>query len=261
MSHFTVLVIGDNIEGKLAPYSEQLEVEPYKRYINKEERKRMAEYYGVDVEDAEALIAKMPSWSGCEGSVDENGLYYLTTHNPKSKWDWHQIGGRWAGSFVLKDGVRSKQVLDPSWIWKKEEVEALIKEGRTDQARFGDIDWEKTQQPAPEELKRMNKFWDWVEGKLSKEEAKEQNIIALYKPEYYLERYYTREEYIRRQTLFGTYAVVTEDGEWHEPGKMGWWGISTATPGGEEDWNLNYFDRFLKGLNPDTLLTVVDCHI
>ena len=29
MSHFTVLVIGDDVEGQLAPYDEEIQVDPY----------------------------------------------------------------------------------------------------------------------------------------------------------------------------------------------------------------------------------------
>lgn len=29
-----------------------------------------------------------------------------TTYNPKSKWDWYQVGGRWGGYFLLKNGQR-----------------------------------------------------------------------------------------------------------------------------------------------------------
>lgn len=60
---------------------------------------------------------------------------------------------------------------------------------------------------------------------------------------------------------FYTYAVLTPDGEWNEPGLMGWWGISSATPEEENEFNKNYENNFIKTANPEWRLTIVDCHI
>lgn len=60
---------------------------------------------------------------------------------------------------------------------------------------------------------------------------------------------------------FCTYAVVTPDGEWHEPGKMGWWGTSSATPEEMKEFLKNYENDFIKKANPEWRLTIVDCHI
>ena len=46
MSHFTVLVIGGDYEGQLAPFEEQLEVDYYK--YTEEELKENAEYGDTD---------------------------------------------------------------------------------------------------------------------------------------------------------------------------------------------------------------------
>jgi hypothetical protein len=42
---------------------------------------------------------------------------------------------------------------------------------------------------------------------------------------------------------------------------MGWWAMSSETNDEAVDWEMNFFDRFIKDLPEDTLLTVVDCHI
>ena len=36
MSHFSVLVIGDNVDKQLAPYNENIKVEPYVEYTREE---------------------------------------------------------------------------------------------------------------------------------------------------------------------------------------------------------------------------------
>lgn len=101
MSHFFTIVIvpGDiqNIDQKveelLAPFDENLEIEPYKEYLNKDDIQTMASYYKTN--DLAELAAKMMGWDDSEGGVDEQGLYHILTRNPQKKWDWWSYGGRW----------------------------------------------------------------------------------------------------------------------------------------------------------------------
>lgn len=76
MSHFTVLVIGDDIEKQLAPYQENNMGDCPKEYMQFTED----EDYDVDEE-----TGKKGYWS-----------------NPNTKWDWYSVGGRWTGYFKLK---------------------------------------------------------------------------------------------------------------------------------------------------------------
>ena len=90
-----------------------------------------------------------------------------------------------------------------------------------------------------------------MQTKLKKEEGIHRYLYGIDKDE-------TEEQYIERRTRFTTFAVV-KDGEWYERGKMGWWaGVSD-----EKDrtaWQ-DEFDKLVKGLTDDTLLTLVDYHI
>ena len=52
---------------------------------------------------------------------------------------------------------------------------------------------------------------------------------------------------------------VTEDGEWCEKGEMGWWGMTTNEME-QDDWTDN-FKNYLKLVEDDCLVTVVDFHI
>lgn len=132
MSHFTVLVIGDDVEGQLAPYNEEIQVEPYKDYLSETTIERMKEAWKRRDEEPDAplsfgemlegkdrlpplsvdhipdpsmeeLLEWVPEAWGGEYGIDEKGMYQLTRYNPKSKWDWYQIGGRWRGYFKLKE--------------------------------------------------------------------------------------------------------------------------------------------------------------
>jgi len=58
-----------------------------------------------------------------------------------------------------------------------------------------------------------------------------------------------------------TYAIVTPDGEWHSKGKMLWWGIGDETEERAKDWNLNFYDHFIKPhLSNEFFVTILDCH-
>lgn len=307
MSHFSVLVIGDRVDEKLAPYDENLEMPEYDtpcscrgqkaRHATAiqaaqetlqslgepvaedpvEELRTYSHSHATDEawEKYRELAGKLmavhsgkdapdPNCEDCHGSGVAK-----STHNPKSKWDWYEAGGRFHGKFVLKNGCSTEVIAGkgevraggPSWGWKAKDIATAILEKRVSQAKFGEIDWDKAQRVSEESLVELNNLWDWVEGKITDEDAEKKHVFPFYKKSYYLDRYGTREENIRRDGLFGTYAVVTEQGEWIGQGDMGWWGMSTETHDDATRWANEFWDRFLKNLSPDTLLTVVDCHI
>jgi hypothetical protein len=55
-----------------------------------------------------------------------------------------------------------------------------------------------------------------------------------------------------------TYALITPDGQWHERGKMGWWGIATGEKP-DADWHqeqCQLLERFI-----DHHLVLIDAHI
>jgi hypothetical protein len=129
MSHFSIFVIGENIEGQLEPYSENLDVEAYedgtaqdtldsleqglKYYQNDATPKK---FLGKTVETLtlEEKLELLEGWSGGEYRQDENGdLIRYTTYNPDSRWDWYEIGGRWSGYFPVKKGT-PQDAFEPS---------------------------------------------------------------------------------------------------------------------------------------------------
>lgn len=71
-----------------------------------------------------------------------------------------------------------------------------------------------------------------------------------------------REEHIARasRNFMPGYAMVTLDGQWLACGKMGWWGM-----GSDEEGTVDAFKQeiktYLAGLDPETILVLVDCHI
>lgn len=122
MSHFTVLVIGENPEAQLEPFDESIEAPEYQRELVSESEIEsfIKTYQNHDPErkwakitEAEAEANKLLSfdelyqkygddWNNNQWRKNEAGEWAeFTTYNPKSKWDWYQLGGRWNGFLKL----------------------------------------------------------------------------------------------------------------------------------------------------------------
>ena len=230
MSHFLLAVLHEewqDVDELLEPYSEQLETEPRLKYTKAEAIQHGREHYkelaGKTDEECWKFMA--------DGyTTDEDGNLY-TTYNPLSKWDYYDVGGGWKGYLRLKNGEH------------------------TNSAKVSEIDFSS----GKEDYKKALRFWDIV---VEHAPAKpEENYFSIYGEKYFRDFYGDRETYARRQAMFSTYAVVTPDGEWHECGRMGWWGTSDETPETSADWDEHYFERFIKNAAPNLIMTIVDCHI
>jgi len=154
-----------------------------------------------------------------------------STYNPVSKWDWWQIGGRWSAS--LKEDYEPRD--DPA---NQEKCEICQGSGmRNDSLGLSLRETDPTYTCNGCQGKGVKVKWptQWVDAGGNIEPAS-----AV--PE-----------------SFTPYALVTPDGEWHEMGKMGWFGLSTD----EEDPEV--WAKFCKeeiGKLADThLAVIVDCHI
>jgi len=240
MSHYTVSVLhraDQDIDELLAPYDENLEVEPYMVYTREAAIRQAKEHWA-----AESLAGKTDDeifnmFSDGYVKDDEQNLY--STYNPDAKWDWYSVGGRWGGSLKLKQDARADYGGSDA----------------VDEARIADIDFS----PDEEAYKRALRFWEVaVEGDKQREG---EDFFIFYKPEYYLEYYGTKEKYAKYTSQWSSFAVVTPDGKWHEPGQMGWFGMSNTTANSQRDWNEHFMERFIESADGDLIITVVDCHI
>lgn len=269
MSHFTVAVIGEDVEGQLEPFQEnnmgdcpaeylEFEIE-YRKEHFKEDATNLMEnmeksfkkdgkksWVADKITDYRKLFKEkkygefLQKYGNYSKDSDGN-LGYMTNLN--SKWDWYQIGGRWAGMLKLKKG-RSGIRGDKSWGHKEDPYAS----GGVDSALVKDIDF-KAMNEDPNERKSLEENWDEVmSGK------------GMYKSEYYLNRYKTKEEYVRVNMLFSTHAIL-KDGEWFEAGQMGMFGCSSESDEEGNAWTKNFFKKFIEKLNPDDRITIVDCHI
>lgn len=91
----------------------------------------------------EIFMQEYAGYSERDNKTNRYGYWY----NPQAKWDWCQIGGRWAGFFHIKPEFQhlySSASPNFSWGWKDNPI-AMAKvrsEKRVDIAMKGHIDWE-----------------------------------------------------------------------------------------------------------------------
>lgn len=277
MSHFAVFVIGEDVEGQLAPYQEYDDPTGYETELDITERVRKtaaergmtpaecaSDYYDLPLLET----GGEPDFGGRHRSgyhtLDENGELdrAISYDNHNSRWDWYSIGGRWSGFLLLKNGERA------------------------DSAALSEIDFDGMKQAAAEKAARK---WDMIREAVGNipfrrwEEIRDsgadietarqtyhsQPAIAAIREK--LENDFLfddpleiisrdREEYIEETALSSVLPfAVLKDGEWREEGRMGWWAmVSDRKPKGEwlrEAWEM------IRSSAPDTEITVVDCHV
>lgn len=150
--------------------------------------------------------------------------------NPDARWDWYEVGGRFEGALPLKNG------------------------GRSSSARLGEIEFGTTEASR----KKALEFWEKaVAGDLAEGEA----VPFCWPPASALRAEYgSAEEYAELSGRFVPWAVIV-DGVWAEQEKMGWFGLGDGGPGAALAWRRNFYDRFIMGLDPTLMATIVDCHI
>lgn len=137
--HFTALVIGEDIDGQLAPFMEYCCGEPEKRFVvfydaedamlyryenQSEERIIMPDGRPWEAEDPfepepvpehleKQIIPFKEKYATFEDFArgvygynerDETYNRYGFWQNPNAQWDWYLIGGRWTGFFKLRKG-------------------------------------------------------------------------------------------------------------------------------------------------------------
>jgi hypothetical protein len=258
MSHFSVTVVGD-VENVLAPYDENKEVDPYVKH-NADEVERVFKQHKVDCyarqrkgEPLNAFDVNTLSmdhvtsewWGEWDyGDLDAAGNG-TSTYNPKSKWDWHELGGRWTGELILKKG--KKGILGRPGVFNNKPAH------NADSARICDIDWAAMKKNAE---KRAAETWDDIitPSKESKEWYKQEYLDT--RKADHLKIYGTKKEYVRRSGFWTTHDLVTEN-EWISPGEL----FGSGDDPENRDTFTKKFVSTLKSLPPETTISVVDYHI
>lgn len=152
---------------------------------------------------------------------DDKTGKYGYWENPNAKWDGYVIGGRWSNSLLTKSGVRCNS------------------------AKLKDIDWVKLTQIKKKEAEEL---WDNT--------VNNPNSFS-----HWITINNTRENYIESESQFSTYAVITPDGEWHSKDGVGLFGVSSDNAEDSESWSKGFYDTFIKNMDDELMLVIVDCHV
>lgn len=213
--------------------------------------------------------------------------------NPNKKWDWYQIGGRWAGFFKFKPEFKqehAQSIPNFSWGWDAESINEKSS-GFVDSGLKKHIDFNAMRQDAANKAsakydKMMLVFGDapkavsWAEiasDYISGKDNNRQKYLDLYNAQERVQKLknsdvegviweksedynISKEEYIQNawNRAISSYAIVY-NGEWYQKGTMGWFGFSSDEMS-QEEWN-NKVTELIDSLTDDTRLTMVDCHI
>ena len=309
MSHFTVMIIGDSPEEQLAPFNEHIEMDEYEkepvseidkqRFIKCYTKAQEGRSYGVQSESKAEANAKLSfddlydefkhDWNTGSWKKNKDGIFVeVSTYNPKSKWDWYQLGGRWSRMLKLKKDAKGING-SPSFSTK----EQIPKEGYADSALLKDIDFEGMIKEAEKEArKRYNKVLNLCEGEiptvevlwdeLFDEEGKHKDLdnkrdfyfdqpsikyfnekCAGKKVRYNLEEFQiSKKEYITdaaKTALSISVFSLLKNGTWYEKGKIGWF-ASVSDAKKTSDWSDEIIQH-LKEVDGNTLISIYDCHI
>jgi hypothetical protein len=231
--------------------------------------------------------------------VDGGGIFEWSTYSQKSRWDWYTVGGRWRGYFKLKAHALGGAIIGRPGVFENEprhdadealrgDVDAeWMRDNAGDKAAEA---WDRVHAVIdhfPEALGWEEHFTGRLklaeagEGEYTIEQAREDyhaqpRVVALEEWNNSLpdeekvlgwfgpgaEQFQVpRQEFIdeARDSAICPFAYVM-DGEWHAPGKMGWFGSSTDSTK-ERRRFAREFNELFDSLPDDTELTLVDCHI
>lgn len=271
MSHFNVAIITkgkpteEEISDILAPYQENNMGDVPEEYL---------EFVPIDKDEFEDYEAEYHKqiWENCESrtfqeymedqgytyneNTDEYGCYY----NTNARWDWWVIGGRWCGELIIPVNCDA-EFGEKSWT--NEESNPYTYQNnmykKCDCARVKDLAFPDKQETWCESAR----FWElYIEG-VEPQNDKDRKLVEegmFYRKEYFLEHYKTKDRYATYMSSFVAHALITKDGEWHERGEMGWFGVTRN----EEDpltWAECFTRAVFEDADDDDYITIVDCHI
>ena len=117
MSHFSVLVIGNNIEEQLQPYHEFECTAENDQYVQDVDVTDECKEHGLDWHGLEDKTVSDEAQVDRDGEhkygfaiMDADGklIKAVRRTNPNKQWDWYQVGGRWSGFLKLKQGANGE---------------------------------------------------------------------------------------------------------------------------------------------------------
>lgn len=284
----------ENVE--VRPYHVYIEnwQDEYERALKFFTEKPQHKPVGLDELDVAAVLSAYESETVTEETKEDSKVvlfYRESTYNPESKWDWWVVGGRWLGYFAVKpehDGDDRLITGQPGTFDNKAELR------RVDGGPRGLLDFDALRKIKASEAADVHDRWNalvdglpegqrWSEfvdrhnadkdgypiDQARKDYGSQPRVQAALNADDF--RWYDdvigefavdRDTYAQRaaDAAVPGYALLDLEGRWLEPGRMGWFGMSSDT----EDSRIAYNARanaYLDELPADAWVVVVDCHI
>lgn len=298
MSHFSVLVITDErptedvLHNVLLPWHEY-ECTGYKEFCEwVDHTEEVREDWPAHKNGYDSIKEFAEDYHGCSCAPGSNKRFGRFT-NLNAKWDWWQVGGRWSGMLKAIPGADTMKG-DPGLMGSQVDCNGIdqCRIGDLDrQAMIHDykalnigcwneaeIEYAKSpittvsledalglyeDEIAKCKLKRKDgeRLADVIGADKRASELRSSvrpSMTHLYGFLGDIPKDHSRETYINDPDYLSAYAIV-KDGEWHQRGEMGWFGMSSNDKG-KTSW-MGEFNGLVDGLDDDQWISVVDCHI
>ena len=304
MSHFKVIVVGDDVDGQLSAFHEfectGIDDEHVQDTDITDQFKSDFEVYGegksiVDfARDWHNYDCILPDVSPDISDEHKFGYVVITTTgelvqairrtNPAAKWDWYEIGGRYSGSLLLKSGTLGFKG-DRCWTNRND----FIPDHLVDQTQWGNIDIQAMRDEVEREIRETYsqkrtllvaagfsedakwRSWNEISHEFADREAcrkaywsqaeiKAVQSLSQFVLYDYDDLLLDEESSVRlgRDNVPSCFAIV-KNGNWHERGHMHMFGI-VSDEVSMDKW-IDEKAKLLADLDPETLITVVDCHV
>jgi len=222
----------------------------------------------------EALYQYLKDDQDIEFDPQRRTLTTFTTYNPQSKWDWWVIGGRWQHYYLSKaSGSKVNYVMAHDLDVEGMQDAAMEKAQRL-WTRYNNDIFAIYGRPIPwsDFVKRVEDETDPMDINAARIEYHAQDAVREIRsrrddedfgPFAELEPYLgTLSDHLVevRDAAVPTYALLTKEGEWVEPGRMYMFGMSTETDESKVEYHEKYM-KYIANLNPIDVLVCVDAHI
>lgn len=244
----SVMVVGNEPEKLMAKYDKALKVKPYIKYkyldakklktnaikvlseiVNQPEKFTLNSF---QVDYFKERLKSINSMSPFEYySTITQGLYYdengdaLSEENPDGKWDKYNLGRNFSYPLKLKNG--------------DEKYQALAK----------DIDWDSMHMNQ-EYIRLFETIWELVIDDAEPNNKQEENLKANWSTKKkYLSNFKTIHDFVAHNCAYWNYAFLDENG---------WVDMDDET---EEKWITEFYERFIKPLKDDDLVTIYEYSI
>lgn len=249
MSYHSLLIIGENPEELAEGFSTSAKVEKVLKYRRSDASKMRESHIRQIEEILSSRIIKLTDEQRTyfEKRLDDikegndfqyylyitKGCYYdeetgdaYSLENPNGKYSVCTFSDdlKYSEEFVLMDGSTSFS------------------------SRARDIDW-GSMHYRDSKVHTCETVWELVKGNAEPSNEEEENLKSNWENRTeYLSNFSDKEEFIRHICSFWHYAVI-KDGEYIDVDESG---LS------DKEWVGGFYDRFIEGLEDDTLLTVVE---